>query len=111
MAFLKKYQVILVLSAVVMGMWWIRKNYQWKEEVSVAAPTPTGATEEMKDSQYPLWKKLPYFGEGFVVEKYIEPMTLKIESKGLDGEIVEKKVKEWLEENKEASDSHKLVIN
>jgi len=111
-----KYRLIVILLIIIglMGMVrWSYRNYPW-EKVEVKVPltpllTPTSAP--VIDPDYPLWKLLPYKGIGFVVDRYIEPLTLAVTVKGIDKKIVEKEIVKWLIENKVATDSHKLIFN
>ena len=65
-------------------------------------PTPEEipSIPDEKEEKYPAWRVLPYYGEGFVVDRYIAPLTLAVKPKGLDKKLVEEEVKKWLEENK-----------
>ncbi|PIZ58344.1 hypothetical protein COY20_03810 [Candidatus Shapirobacteria bacterium CG_4_10_14_0_2_um_filter_40_12] len=92
---------------------WSYRNYPWeKAEVEVLlTPILTPTSAPAVDPDYPLWKLLPYSGKGFVVDRYIEPLTLAVTIKGIDKKIVEKEIVKWLQENKVATDSHKLIFN
>ena len=41
-------------------------------------PSPTTTSAPVIDADYPLWNLLPYKGKGFVVDRYIEPLTLVV---------------------------------
>jgi hypothetical protein len=92
---------------------WSYRNYPWeKVEVEVpSAPLLTPTSAPTIDADYPLWKLLPYQGIGFVVDRYVEPLTLTVTVKGVDKKIVEKEIVKWFKENKVATDSHKLIFN
>ncbi|PIU73564.1 hypothetical protein COS78_01740 [Candidatus Shapirobacteria bacterium CG06_land_8_20_14_3_00_40_12] len=111
-----KYRLIIILLIMVglMGaVRWSYRNYPWeKAEVEVLlTPILTPTSAPAVDPDYPLWKLLPYSGKGFVVDRYIEPLTLAVTIKGIDKKIVEKEIVKWLQENKVATDSHKLIFN
>ena len=111
-----KHRLIIILLTIIglMGIVrWNYRNYPWKNvevEVPLTPPlTPTSAP--IIDPDYPLWKLLPYRGIGFVVDRYIEPLTLAVKVVGIDKKIVEKEIVKWLLENKVATDSHKIIFN
>ena len=124
--FLKKYQVILVLSCIVIVMGYIKLTYKFDESQVVdtsllitptpqseMSPTPTPdqeslAVPDLNGEKYPAWKLLPYYGEGFVIDRYVAPMTLAVKPKGLDKKLVETEVKAWLVENKFDGANHKI---
>ncbi|MEK7528068.1 MAG: hypothetical protein AAB574_03585 [Patescibacteria group bacterium] len=111
-----KYRVIIFLIVVVglMGMTrWNYRNYPW-EKVEVETPlipSPTTTSAPVIDADYPLWNLLPYKGKGFVVDRYIEPLTLVVAVRGIDKKMALKEVLKWLIENQVATESHKLVIS
>ncbi|MFA5828484.1 MAG: hypothetical protein WC841_03970 [Candidatus Shapirobacteria bacterium] len=79
-----------------------------KTTVPSLAPTPTSSNIDFEKS-YPLWKLLPYTGDGFVVEKYTEPLVLKVSlEKGEKSAGIEK-VEKWLEENEISPETHVIV--
>ena len=85
---LEKNQVIVYLIIIILGMTLVKIKYGYKGEKQIsddrsqmsvtATPTisPTLTVDPKKD--YPLIDKLPYYGKGYVVEKYTAPMTLKM---------------------------------
>jgi hypothetical protein len=111
-----KYRIILFLVIIVGLMATTRiayRNYQWPKPIVETPTTPllTPTIAPTVDESYPLWKLLPYQGKGFVVDRYIEPLTLSVTIKGIDKKIVEKEIFKWLLENKVATESHKLIFN
>jgi hypothetical protein len=109
---IKKYWLVglLVIIAAWMGITKIRyRNVDWDLVSGLITPTvmPTSAPQMNKD--YPLWELLPYEGEGFVVDRYTEPMVLAIKT-SLDNKIVTQPIYLWMLENKVATESHKLIF-
>lgn len=60
--------------------------------------TPT-ESQESTDSKYPLWDRLPYFGEGFIIDRYVAPGQIVIKVQGVDREIVQNEVEQWFADN------------
>lgn len=60
--------------------------------------TPT-EVEEQVEEKYPLWDRLPYFGEGFTIDRYVEPRLVAVKIQGVDKTIIETLVKNWYGEN------------
>jgi hypothetical protein len=126
--FIKKYQIILMLSGILVAMVTVKMFYGGKQEAQPVAPAsqvigtqikptetrmPTVTIEPeptVSESDYPLWQSLPYLGEGFTVEKYTDKLTLLIKLKGVDKNIAKKGVETWLIENGWEKDSHKLMF-
>lgn len=79
------------------------------EDSDKEATSEADQEEQNYDPDYPLWEVLPYHGKGFVVDRYIKPLTLAVKIKGLDRSIVEEGVDEWLEENGIDPFSHIIV--
>lgn len=122
----KKIIWILLLIVVVMGV--VKFTYKSETEPRVTVgtptviPTPSVAIEEATISavptqryernydDYPLWAKLPYYGKGFVVDRYTAPLTLAVKTKGLSKTIVKKAVEKWLGENGIDPATHKLIF-
>lgn len=76
-------------------------------------PTPTIEEEipiipDENEEKYPAWKLLPYYGQGFVIDRYVAPMTLAVKPKGLDKKLVETEVKLWLNKNEFNGEKHKI---
>lgn len=121
---MKKYQIILVLSCIVIVMGFIKLTYKYDpgsateqpiKAIVTAVPTPIPTSGEdlspvpdVNDEKYPAWKLLPYYGQGFVVDRYVAPMTIAVKPKGLDKKLVEIEVKKWLTENKFDGAGHKI---
>lgn len=111
---MKKYQIFifLIVTAIFLGMVKYKFGYKGDGSEFLPSPTviPTPVPTVVVDDDYSLWKELPYSGNGFVIDRYIGPKELAIKAKGLDKKIVEKRVFEWLLEQKVATESYKLVI-
>ncbi len=128
-SFWDKYLLVIFLSFVATGLIVIKLTYQPNEEVPIkesSLPSPTETIQEEVnlieeetgdldivekevDPDYPLWQSLPYYGKGFIVDRYVKPLTLAVKTKGLDKSIAEKEVVGWLEEEGFNADSHQLV--
>lgn len=87
----------------------IKLAYRSKVWQDASGPTPTVTKNEDRD--YPLWRLLPYSGDGFVVDRYTAPWTLTV--KIIKGSKVEteKKVGEWLKAQGEAGKNHRIEWN
>lgn len=112
---LKKYQLIILLSVIAVGMIFIKinqkDNNETEQKVIQISPTQTPTpTEVAIDPRYPLWDRLPYSGTGFTVEKYVSPKKLAVKAKGLDRTIVAREVFKWLKSFGEAGEGHELSI-
>jgi hypothetical protein len=120
----ERYQIVVILSMTVVVFSVIRVVYGYKggenldeERVKITLPSPTPIliptpTIDPEMSQnYPLWKLLPYEGQGFTVDRYIAPLTLAIKAKGLDDKIVQRKVAEWIANQGVDPGTHKIEIN
>lgn len=72
-------------------------------------PTPvaSASAEDVKD--YPLWQKLPYSGDGFVIDRYAAPKTLVVKSRAVDKKLVLQEVMLWLTNQGVGLTSHKIV--
>ncbi len=122
---LEKYQIIIYLVLVIMIMAVIKVKYGATEENSkdkTQSPLITPTVEELKPTSpaatptidpkddYPLWRLLPYSGEGFVVDKYTAPMTLEMTITTATSQDASKAVKEWINSFPEIKRQHKIII-
>jgi len=115
--FFKRYSLVLLLSFIVVIMVGIKIAYmgvEWEEErapiVEEVIEEEETVEEKSIEERYPLWEELPYYGEGFTIEKYQDELTLLVEN---ENEVVEETIemiKMWFEEKGVASDSHRLII-
>ncbi len=126
---MKRYFLIIVLTFVATGMVVTRLKYQedgFEREVIETKNlnteiesepdliiTPTEAVESEDevfelDPDYPLWRSLPYYGKGYIVDRYVESLKLVVKIKGIDKEIVEEDVYEWIKENGVDPESHTI---
>jgi len=108
----KKYQLVIILIIIALSLGIIKLIFGYRDRgevtnlITMIPPTPTPVV----DSNYQLWEQLPYSGKGFTIDRYLGPKQLAIKVKGIDKKIVEKKVIEWLVEQKVATESYKLVF-
>jgi hypothetical protein len=119
---LEKNQVIVYLLVIVLGMAAVRIRYGYRGEesqksevksqngkqltVPTMAVTPT--IDPRKD--YPLIDKLPYYGKGFVVEKYTAPMTLRMILNGATLTNASRDVSVWIDSFGDAIGQHKVEV-
>jgi len=115
--FFKRYSLVLLLSFIVVIMIGIKIAYmdvEWEEEkvpvAEVVEEKEEVVEEKSIEEMYPLWEKLPYYGEGFTIEKYQDELTLLVENENEDVEETISRIKEWFGEEGLASDSHRLII-
>ncbi len=100
--------VLVILMAIVK---WQYKDIVWEDLRPTVTVVPSPTIAPQINEEYPLWEKLPYAGEGYVVERYTEPGTLLIKTnKGIDEKIISKMIYEWMTENKVATESQKIVF-
>ena len=74
------------------------------------SPTETPEPTKTVKNNYPLKDKLPYYGKGYVVEKYISPMTLKMILNGASEQSATKEVIKWINSFGDAIGQHKIEI-
>jgi len=112
--FLFKYRLVVFLAIVVVLMGAIKFGYRdvnWEEVevVPTAMPSPTSAPQI--NNNYPLWEFIPYSGNGFKIDYYIEPLKLAVKiEKGVDEIVIREEIYNWMRENKVATESHELVF-
>jgi hypothetical protein len=112
------YLLITILAIIALAMLTIRVMYTVSNKgkiiiketpkTIVSSPVPTGGDAEF-NKKFPLWKLLPYTGEGFVVEKYTEPLVLKVSLVKGEKSVAIEKIIEWVKENGIDSETHKIV--
>ncbi len=108
--------IILAFVAVLMGLTRLKyKNYQWPEIQQTIIPTPiivepSVTSAPQNEEIYPLIDSLPYQGKNFVVDSYDGPLTLNVVTTG-NIKMVTKEIYKWMEENKVATESHKLIFS
>ncbi len=122
---LKKYQVFVYLILIILIMGTVKIKYGENEEsrkskveslkaiptmVPTAVPTAEATPTINPNDDYPLWRLLPYKGEGFTVDKYIAPMTLEMTITTATESAATKEVTVWLNSFKELKERHKVVI-
>ena len=94
--------MVSILALVALGMIITKVTYKapgvGENKVAEETVTPTESQEDT-DSKYPLWDRLPYFGEGFTIDRYVAPGRIVIKLQGIDREIVEVEVRKWYEDN------------
>lgn len=114
---MKRYWLVVTLAMIAVGMGVVKISYQLTvnsdqlEPVIAPTVTPIPTKTRINEEDYPLWQLLPYSEVGFVVEKYVEPLTLLVRVKGLDKAIVAEAIGKWMEENGVNPETHKIIIS
>lgn len=126
--FIKKYQLIIFLSAIILILLVIKlTNKNTETSPLLVQPTPTQQPtptvvilkpEEIdtvnnptdRDPNYPLDYLLPYQTKNFEVKKYIEPLVLLIKINDKSNiEKIKTEAQEWVTINEIKIGSHKIV--
>lgn len=115
---LEKYQVFVYLGIIVVGLAAVKIKYGYKGNnipttaIISPSPAPTVTTIPTKavEEDYPLFKKLPYYGKGYIVEKYVAPLTLRMILNGATEKVATNDVKIWLRSQGELGDNHKIEL-
>ena len=124
---IKKYQVFVYLILIIMIMTVAKVKYGVNDKITnyelritnvtpTIIPTVTVPTVEVTptinpNDDYPLWRQLPYQGNGFTVDKYTAPMTLEMTLETATKSAAVKEVTTWLNTFKEVVRQHKIIIN
>jgi hypothetical protein len=117
-----RLRVIIVLALIVVILSILKIKYGWKEENGLIIPanttptitvTPTetataAAILKVDETKYPLWDRLPYPGDGFVVKRYTAAKTLLVELDGASTLSATKAINVWLKGFGDAGKGHKL---
>ena len=115
----QQYGVYVFLIGLILLLTVVKIRYGFKGSVELVAtnlvqptmaePTATVTNTPNQNKDYPVWKELPYKGNGFVVDRYVAPLTLAVKIEKGDKTLVEKEVIKWLEGLGEGQDGHKFV--
>lgn len=90
---------------------WQYKDRVWEEAVTVFSPTPMPTIAPQTNDSYPLWEFIPYSGNGFKIDRYIEPLKLAVKvEEEVNESVITEEIYNWMRENKVATESHKLVF-
>jgi hypothetical protein len=122
--FVKKYQLILVLSFLIIILLILKLIYGSKNEsqTSNIIPTPvptiiqqeltTISNEALNDGnpEYPLQKLMPYSTDNFKILGYDDPFTLIVRNKLGNKTENEKEIRKWIEENLPGDTKHKIIF-
>jgi hypothetical protein len=118
--FIKKYQIVILLIVVILIMSGLKLKYGYKpddsEQMTVnreqieVTPTMTITPTQDPKKDFPLIDKLPYYGNGFVVEKYIAPKTLKMILNGATEKKATDDVIKWIDAFGDAIGEHKVEL-
>jgi hypothetical protein len=117
---LEKYQIFIYLLIVIVGLVGLKIKYGYEGEdnlpakISESTPSPipsvTTVPTKTEETEYPLFKKLPYYGKGYIIEKYVAPLTLKMILNGATEKSATNDVKVWLRSQGKAGDNHKIEL-
>jgi len=126
--FIKKYQLILFLSFLVIILFFLKIFYKESEENKnniiptpiVLTPTKEVTKEKTNDfdyevlndgnPEYPLVRLLPYSTDFFKIIGYDDPYTLVVRVKNKNKLEVEEEIKEWIEKNIPGDNEHKIIF-
>ncbi len=120
-----RLRVIFFLALIVVVLSVVKVKYGWKNNntetytptVENVIPTVTieptkTATEpavlQVNEEKYPLWDRLPYPGNGFVVRRYSAPKVLYVTLDGTSTPSATKEINVWLSGFGELGEGHKL---
>lgn len=123
--FLKRYQIVLFLSFLVVALVIIKvttkKESPTNQSVitttptpTMILPTPTPTREEMEESQdidfnYPLERILPYKTDDFIIEKYVAEQVLKVKAISENKIKIIEEINKWIASYDLEPGSHKIV--
>lgn len=104
--FARKYQVIIILSCVVVIMSAIKLSYkapvvdtsQLITPTVTIVPAATVTPISAMELDYPLWQYLPYQGKGFTIDRYQQPGLMVGYLEGAITEEASKSAEGWMEE-------------
>jgi len=109
----KKYGLVFVLIVIVIVLSILKLLYANKgEQIVIQSPTPipTVAVKKAVNKNYPLESELPYQGNGFLIEKYVAPMTLNLKLTTATQQQAAKDITVWLDSFGEAGSGHIVEI-
>lgn len=117
---LDKYQIFIYLGIIIIGLVGLKIKYGYRGEneptnfISQSTPSPapsvTTIPTKAEEEDYPLFKKLPYYGKGYIVEKYVAPLTLRMILNGATERSATNDVKLWLRSQGKLGDNHKIEL-
>lgn len=87
------------------------QNLKTETIMPTVVPTAEATPTINPNDDYPLWRLLPYKGDGFTVDKYIAPMTLEMTITTATESAATKEVTVWLNSFEELKERHKVVID
>lgn len=123
--FIKKYQLILFLSFLVVVLIVLKIIYgnSNPDQNNIVLPTLTPTPEIIQNTndideevlndgnpEYPLKKVLPYTTDKFKIIGYDEPYTLVVRIKSGTKTEVEKEIRLWIDKNLPGDSEHKLIF-
>ena len=110
----EKYQVFVFLILIIMILTVAKVKYGNKSQLPVNSDQltvePTLTTTPTINKDYPLQDKLPYQGKGFVIEKYVAPMTLNLKLTTATQQQAAKDIGVWLDSFGEAGSGHIIEL-
>jgi hypothetical protein len=119
----EKNQIFIYLLIIILGMTALKIKYGYRGEVEsqkskvkskneeiISIPTVEATPTADPKKDYPLKDKLPYYGKGYVIEKYTAPMTLKMILNGATETNAIKDVTVWLNSFGDAIGQHKVEM-
>ena len=117
---LEKNQIFVYLILIIFGLFGLKMRYGYTggENLSQLTTTTTPTTvatvttvpTKTEENDYPLFKQLPYYGKGYIIEKYVAPLTLRMILNGATEAKATLDVKMWLRSQGKLGDNHKIIL-
>lgn len=118
---LEKNQIFVYLLLIIIGMSALKVRYGYKTVENELKPnelpltptvvaTVTTIPTKAQEIEYPLFKLLPYYGKGYIIEKYVAPLTLKMILNGATEAKATNDVKVWLRSQGKLGDNHIIEL-
>lgn len=109
-----KYRLIILLLIIATAMGVVKfkyRNVKWEQKEVLQTSSPSPTISPQINIEYPLWEKLPFKRDDYVVERYTEPNTLLIKlGEEMEKEKIKEEIYNWMRENKVATESHRLIF-
>lgn len=117
---LEKNQIFIYLVLIILGLIGLKIRYGYKGDNESTQTSPTSIPTVMatvttvptktEEVDYPLFKQLPYYGKGYIIEKYVAPLTLRMILNGATEAKATLDVKVWLRSQGKLGDNHKIIL-
>jgi hypothetical protein len=101
----KKFELVFWLCLIIVVMVGIKIFYK---PTPVATQLGGQATPTPTINQYPLQEKLPYQGNKFTIDKYVEAKVLQVTTKRTDSVKIKEEISKWLTDNGVSSEGMQI---